>query len=82
MQQNISVQVGKWGSSLGIRLPEHVSETLGLIEEDTMFCNVEDGKLILAPFRRKKYTLQKLLSEVKETSQEIPWGKPAGKEIW
>ncbi len=83
MQSNIELQIGKWGNSLGIRLPKHISEALHLKPKDKVSCAVENGKLILKPLRSvKKYTLKKLLAKVEEPSKEISWGKPEGEEIW
>lgn len=46
MQNNIELQIGKWGNSLGIRLPMHVSQTLHLRPKGKVSCAVENGKLI------------------------------------
>jgi len=83
MQDNIELQIGKWGNSLGIRLPKHVLESLHLGVKDLVSCSLEDGKLILKPLsHRNKYTLQQLLAQVQEPSEEVTWGKPEGKEVW
>jgi len=83
MQDNIELQIGKWGNSLGIRLPKYISKVLHLKAKDKIHCAIEDGKLILKPVRpRRKYTLEQLLSKVKEPGEEIPWGKPEGEEVW
>ena len=83
MHSNIDVQIGKWGNSLGIRLPKHILESLKLLEKDKLHCDVEDGKLILVPIRKKRYTLEALLSQVEEEpAEEISWGKPEGGEVW
>jgi antitoxin MazE len=83
MQSNSELQIGKWGNSLGIRLPKHITETLQLKSKDKVSCTVENGKLVLKPLRSvKKYTLKELLSKVKEPGEEISWGKPEGEEIW
>ena len=63
MQSNTEVQIGKWGNSLGVRLPKYVLDLLNLAAKDKMSCEVEDGKLILAPIRRKKYNLNELLAK-------------------
>ncbi len=64
MQSNIELQIGKWGNSLGIRLPKNISEALPLKPKDKVSCAVENGKLILKPLRSvKKYTLKKLLAK-------------------
>ncbi len=83
MQSSIDVQIGKWGNSLGIRLPKHILDSLKLLEKDKLRCDMEDGKLILVPVRKKKYTLKALLSQVEEEPvEEISWGKPEGGEVW
>ena len=83
MQDNIELQIGKWGNSLGIRLPKHVLESLHLGVKDLVSCSLEDGKLILKPLsHRNKYTLEQLLAQVQEPSEEITWGKPEGGEVW
>jgi antitoxin MazE len=83
MQSNIELQIGKWGNSLGIRLPKHISEALHLKPKDRVSCAIENGKLILKPVGPvRKYTLKELLAKVEEPSEEISWGKPEGEEIW
>ena len=83
MQSNIELQIGKWGNSLGIRLPKHISEALHLRPKDKVSCALENGKLVLKPIRPvKKYTLKELLAKVEEPSGEISWGKPEGGEVW
>ena len=83
MQNDIELQIGKWGNSLGIRLPKHISEILHLRPKDKVSCAIENGKLILKPVRSvKKYALKELLAKVEETGEEVSWGKPEGDEIW
>ena len=83
MQNNIELQIGKWGNSLGIRLPKHISEALHLRPKDKVSCAIENGKLVLKPLSRvKKYTLKELLAKVEEPSDEISWGKLEGEEVW
>ncbi len=83
MEQSIELQIGKWGNSLGIRLPKHLLDALHLGPKDRVSCVVEDGKLILKPLpRQKKFTLEELLADVKEADEEISWGKPEGEEVW
>ena len=83
MQNNIELQIGKWGNSLGIRLPKHISEILQLRPKDKVSCAIENGKLIRNPVRSvKKYALKELLAKVEEPGEEVSWGKPEGDEIW
>lgn len=83
MQNSIELQIGKWGNSLGIRLPKHVLEALNLRAKDRVSCALEGGKLILQPVSRQhKCTLSELLAQVQETVKEVSWGKPEGEEVW
>jgi antitoxin MazE len=83
MQNNIELQIGKWGNSIGIRLPKHISEALHLRPKDKVSCAIENGKLILKPVRTvNKYTLKELLAKVEEPIEEKSWGKPEGEEVW
>ena len=83
MRNNIELQLGKWGNSMGVRIPKSISNMLGLRPKDKIRCTVEDDRLILQPVRPvQKYSLKRLLSEVNETGDEISWGKPEGKEVW
>ena len=80
--QNLELQIGKWGNSLGIRLPKHVLEALDLSVKDKIICTVKNGKVILKPVSKSKYILEELLEKVDEPREEIFWGKPEGEEVW
>ena len=83
MQNTIELHIGKWGNSLGIRLPKHISEVFHLRPNDKISCAIENGTLVLKPVRPlKKYTLKELLNNVVEPGEEISWGKPEGEEVW
>lgn len=74
--------IGKWGNSLGLRIPKHIVEELSLQPNDEVECRVEKGRLIIEVIRRRKYTLEELLSQEMELEPEIDWGKPMGEEVW
>jgi len=83
MQNITELQIGKWGNSLGIRLPKHILEVLDLGAKDRVSCLVEDGKLILKPVtHQRRYSLEELLAQAQEPGEEVSWGKPEGEEIW
>jgi antitoxin MazE len=83
MKNSIELQLGKWGNSLGVRIPKPISDMLELKPKDKISCTIEDDKLILKPIRHvQKYSLKRLLAEAEETCEEISWGKPEGEEIW
>ena len=72
MQLTMKLQIGKWGNSLGIRLPKHILAFFHLSEKDNVQCSIEDGKIVLEPVASsKKYALKDLLDQVKEPGQEV-----------
>lgn len=76
-------QIGRWGNSLAFRIPKYVVEELLLQPNDEVYCHIKDGKLVIEPVRDiEQYTLDQLLEEVIEPSEEISWGKPEGNEEW
>ncbi|NHC36332.1 AbrB/MazE/SpoVT family DNA-binding domain-containing protein [Scytonema millei] len=74
--------IGKWGNSLGLRIPKHIVEELSLQLNDEVECHVEKGRLIVEVVQKRKYTLEELLSQEMELEPEIDWGKPMGEEAW
>lgn len=74
--------IGKWGNSLGLRIPRHIVEELSLQPNDEVECRVEKGRLIVEVVQKRKYTLEELLSQEMEPEPEIDWGKPMGEEAW
>ena len=77
----------KWGNSIGLRIPALLLAELGLSENTPVELKVEDGKLIVAPGRRKrrwKYSLDELLAGVSPENihPETDWGVPVGDEVW
>lgn len=75
-------QISQWGNSLGFSIPTYMAESLNLKANDTVICRLENGKIVLEPIpRNSEYTLDELLAEEIEISEEIDWGKPEGEEI-
>ncbi|GBF81329.1 AbrB/MazE/SpoVT family DNA-binding domain-containing protein [Aphanothece sacrum] len=77
-------QIGKWGNSLGFRIPKHIVETLNLKPHDSVECFIENGRLIVERIDQlPEFSLEELLDQVSEPSEEeIDWGKPYGDEVW
>jgi antitoxin MazE len=75
------MHVTKWGNSLGIRIPMALAKKAGLTEGTPIDFEVNNDTIII---RRKRYTLENLLSEVnsKNIHHEINTGAPVGREIW
>ena len=80
----MSTNIGKWGNSLGLRIPSSIAEQIHLHEGDEVALSVEGSRLIVTPVKRRKYMLSELLDGMSEDNlhSEIDWGKPMGREIW
>ena len=77
-------QIGQWGNSLAVRLPKHISQSLGLKVNDRLSITEDGGRIILEPIEElEELSLDELLSQVIEPPEpEVEWGKPEGDEIW
>ncbi|MEW6219537.1 MAG: AbrB/MazE/SpoVT family DNA-binding domain-containing protein [Thermodesulfobacteriota bacterium] len=76
----------KWGNSVGLRIPAGLLAELHLSENSIVDLLVDNGRLIVAPARKRswKYTLSELLAGVTEENShpETDWGGPQGDEAW
>ncbi len=80
MQSTIS----KWGNSLALRLPRHITEEANLTDGSSVNVEVEDGAIRITP-ARKRFLLSELLEgepQRDHNEHEIDWGKPKGIEVW
>jgi antitoxin component of MazEF toxin-antitoxin module len=76
------LQIRVWGDSLAFQLPKHLSDSLGIKANDWVLYQIENGKLILEAYEAQEYTLDQLLSEEIELTEEVNWGEPMGAEVW
>jgi len=58
------MQVQKWGNSLALRIPKPFAEDTDVQAGTVVDLSVSDGKLVIAPLRRRKATLKNLLAKV------------------
>ena len=72
------------GNSLGLRIPKPFAQESGVEEGSAVELSISDGRLIVAPVRKRKLRLKELLAGVKKSQLhgETIWGKPMGREIW
>lgn len=77
-------QVGQWGNSLAVKIPQHVAEALNIQANDAIEFTVSDGKLTLVPIRdQSNLTLDELLEQVIDPPEsEVDWGSSVGEEVW
>ena len=75
------LRVGRWGSSLAVRIPKTVANQCGISEGSLLDMEVQSGQLVV---RRRKYDLEELVSQIPPENQhpEIFDGPPRGREEW
>lgn len=80
----MSTKVRKWGNSLAVRIPKVVAEEAGVYEESEVEMNSVDGKIVISPSLTRKYSLKKLLSNVRKEKLhgETDTGEAVGREEW
>jgi antitoxin MazE len=79
-ERHMQATISKWGNSLALRLPRHLTDRVNLTEGTAVDFEVEDGMIKIVP-TRKKFKLSELL-EGEPKSAEFDWGKPSGDETW
>jgi len=79
-------KVQKWGNSQGLRLAKQVLEDARISVGDLVDVSTQDGVIVIAPARRVrgKQSLPELVSRIPKNykTEEVEWGKPAGREDW
>ncbi len=79
----MKTQIGRWGNSLGIRIPKYIAEELALTANCEVECRLENGVMMIYPISKyRKYTLEQLITQELEDDPEVDWGKAAGDEEW
>ena len=76
--------VQKWGNSLALRIPRSLAKDIHLHQGSMVNVSVVEGKMVVNPKGRRKYSLSRLLKGVtkKNRHSEHDWGQAAGREVW
>jgi antitoxin MazE len=79
----MQTQVGKWGNSLAVRIPQAYAKDLGLKEGTELDVALVAGGLVLRP-RPASYTLEELVAQItpENCHGETDWGPAVGREAW
>ena len=77
-------KIQKWGNSLAVRIPKALAELVELSDGREVELSVEDGKMIVQPARKRRYTLDELVAGITEENrhEEIGTGLRVGNEAW
>jgi antitoxin MazE len=76
-------KIQKWGNSLALRIPKLLADLVGLENGREVDVEVEDGRLMVAPTRRR-LSFEEMCARVTEENRhgEIDSGPPVGNEAW
>lgn len=80
----MNATVQKWGNSLALRIPNSLAKDVRLHQGSVVEVVVEEGKMVIKPKGRHKYSLVQLIRKVTKSNRhgELGWGGPVGQEIW
>lgn len=80
----MKTRVQKWGNSLAMRIPKSFASEVGLNPNSSVEMSLKDGKLIVMPTVKPKFTLKQLLAQVTEENlhHEVDTGPAVGSEAW
>jgi len=78
----MQVSVARWGNSLGLRIPKDVADQAGLQAGSRVEIAAENGRIVIAPARRR-YVLAELLEGMTPEAmhEAFDWGPDLGREI-
>ena len=76
-----NLQVGKWGSSLAVRIPKAVAKRCGISEGSAMEMDVQSGRIVLW---KRNYNLADMVSRItpENVHPEADMGPSRGHEQW
>jgi len=80
----MKTRVQKWGNSLALRIPKSFAAEVGLDPNSPVEMSLRNGKLIVVPSEKPRFTLRQLLAQVSEENfhHEVDTGPAVGGETW
>jgi antitoxin MazE len=77
-------KIQKWGNSLAVRIPKALAELVELSDGREVELSVEEGRMIVQPARKRRYTLEELVAGISDENRhdEIGTGPSVGNEAW
>jgi antitoxin MazE len=76
--------VARWGNSLALRIPQHLTKEIQLTEGVEVDLMAIDGNLVIKPRNRKRYSLDELIAAItpENLHTEVESGIAVGNEAW
>jgi antitoxin MazE len=80
----MTAAIAKWGNSLAVRIPQAIAEQVQIQAGSAISIEIVDGKIVLTPQKRKKYTLDELLEGMNSENlhPEVSTSVAVGNEVW
>ena len=80
----MDIEIGKWGNSLGLRIPAVLAKSLGLVAGSSVRLQALNDKLIIEKTEPAGYVLENLLDDINEDNLHGPveTGPAVGRETW
>jgi antitoxin MazE len=80
----MKTHVQKWGNSLALRIPKSFASEIGLERETPVEVTLANGKFVIMPIPKPKFTLKQLLAKVNKENlhREVETGPATGNEVW
>ena len=76
-------RIQKWGNSLGLRIPKQLAEDADLTEGTAVVLQARNGRLVVTPVTRRRYSLDELLAGITRSNRhdELDFGERAAREM-
>lgn len=80
----MKTRLQKWGSSLGIRIPNSIVKSLDLKINDLLELEQIEDKVVISISKNKKISLKERFNHYKgeNLAKNFTWDDPQEKEIW
>ena len=77
----VNLHIGKWGSSLAVRIPKAIAEQWGISEGSAIEMNAQDNRVVM---RKQAYSLSEMLARItpENLHPEQDAGDAQGNEQW
>lgn len=82
-EDDLLVTIKKWGNSVSVRIPRAIMKSLNLNVGNQIDIKEEDGRIVIAPIKADRFTLEDLLLGVttENLHTRIDFGVASGKEV-